>query len=244
MIIPREAVLSHNTPHWWVIASSPHRWSTMEHRNSKVTIIRRRNRAWLSFISIWRKKSLFSSRRLLINRWKCVNNGANRWTFFFRSSASPWIWLIYGVFRIYATRTAEVRFGPEPCFSSTDWHGDLFRCLSDSIRPLCYSRWNATLLFGTSPRTVLPAGSDYLLEKDLSSPRRDRLGSDSHRLLHGFLLQCRDLVGSLLSLCFVPEDLAMECMQYVEIEDMHGDEKLSQIPFRSSMELEGLFHRW
>lgn len=116
MIIPREALLFHTTPHWWVIASSQRRWSTMEHRRSKVTIIRRRNRAWLSFNSIWRKKSLFSSRRLPINRWKCVNNGANRWTFFFRSSASPWIWLIYGVFRIYATRTAEVRSGPELCF--------------------------------------------------------------------------------------------------------------------------------
>ena len=95
-------------------------------------------------------------------------------------------------------------------FSSVARAEVLFRCLSNSICPLCYSRRHAAVLFGTSSRSVLSAGGHHLLEKDLSPARRHRLGSDDHRLLHGFLLQCRHLLGSLLSLCVIPEDIALE----------------------------------
>ena len=91
----------------------------------------------------------------------------------------------------------------------------LSRCISYSILSFRYTRWYAALLSGTAAWPILSTGCHYMLEEDLSAARWHRLGSDHHCLLHGFLLQCGDLLGALLSLFVVQEDSSVERVQYV-----------------------------
>ena len=80
-----------------------------------------------------------------------------------------------------------------------------------------------------------------MLEKDLSTARRHRLGGDHHCLLYGFLLQCGDLLGALLSVLVVQKDPSVERVQYVR--RLTGREHAARVHVlrsRSSMELERL----
>jgi hypothetical protein len=91
----------------------------------------------------------------------------------------------------------------------------LTRCISHSVRSVCYPRWNASVLFGTSSRSILSTRCHHVLEEDLSTLSRHRLGSDNHRFLHGLLLQCGHLMGSLLHIRLVSQVSPLERMQYV-----------------------------
>ena len=84
------------------------------------------------------------------------------------------------------------------------------RCISHSIWSVSYTWWIASLLSGTSAWTILSTRCHYMLEKNLSIISRNWLGCDNHCILHGFLLQCGHLLGSLLSLRLIPTNSSVE----------------------------------
>lgn len=78
----------------------------------------------------------------------------------------------------------------------------LHRCISHSIRSFSYPGRHAFILFGITSWSILSTRFHYMLEEDLSSLSRNRLGCDSHCFLYWFLLQCGDFLGIVLSFCF------------------------------------------